>query len=72
MPFKDHSTYGEHFLGSFDKKAGRRFHLLLRQRWHLLPPILSNEPGNCDCGLAAPAIRLPDTNAVADMFFFLT
>jgi hypothetical protein len=31
--------------GSLDKKEERRFHLLPRKRWHLLPPFLSNEPG---------------------------
>jgi hypothetical protein len=30
---------------SLDKKGGRRFHLLLRKRWHRIPPFLSNEPG---------------------------
>jgi hypothetical protein len=28
-----------------DKKGGRRFHLLLHKRWHLLPPFVTNEPG---------------------------
>jgi hypothetical protein len=33
-------------LGSLDKKGGRRCHLLLGKRWHLLPPyFMSNEPG---------------------------
>jgi hypothetical protein len=31
--------------GSLDKNEGRRFHLLLSKRLHLLPPFMSNEPG---------------------------
>jgi hypothetical protein len=31
--------------GSLDNKSGRRCHLLLIKRWHLLPSFLSNEPG---------------------------
>jgi hypothetical protein len=31
--------------GSLDKKGGRRCHLLHNKRWHLLPLLLSNEPG---------------------------
>jgi hypothetical protein len=31
--------------GSLNKKGGRRFHLLISKRLHLLPPFLSNEPG---------------------------
>jgi hypothetical protein len=34
--------------GLLDKKGGKRFHLLLSKRWHLLPPFMSNEPGNSD------------------------
>jgi hypothetical protein len=30
--------------GSLNKKGGRRFHLSLSKRLHLLPPFLSNEP----------------------------
>jgi hypothetical protein len=37
--------------GSLDKKEGRRCHLLLRKRWHLLPPFLPNKPGT-DIGRA--------------------
>jgi hypothetical protein len=33
-----------HRAGSLDKKARRRCRLLLCNRWHLLPPFLSNEP----------------------------
>jgi hypothetical protein len=31
--------------GLLDKQGGRRCHLLLMKRWHLLPPFVSNEPG---------------------------
>jgi hypothetical protein len=31
--------------GLLDKKEGRKWHLVLNKRWHLLPPILSNEFG---------------------------
>jgi hypothetical protein len=34
-----------HFRVPSIKKGGRRFHLLLSKRWHLLPPFMSNEPG---------------------------
>jgi hypothetical protein len=31
--------------GSLDNDGGRRCHLLPNKRWHLLSPILPNEPG---------------------------
>jgi hypothetical protein len=31
--------------GSLDKKEGRSFHLILRKNLHLIPPLLSDEPG---------------------------
>jgi hypothetical protein len=30
--------------GLFDKKGGRRYYHVLSKRWHLLQPLLSNEP----------------------------
>jgi hypothetical protein len=39
--------------GSLNKKEGRRFHLLLSKRLHLLPPFLSNE--SCT-GLTFPSM----------------
>jgi hypothetical protein len=31
--------------GSLNTKEGRKFHLILSKRWHLLLPFLYNEPG---------------------------
>jgi hypothetical protein len=38
--------------GALDTKGGRRCHLLLNKRWHLLPSFLSNEPDSKgeECG----------------------
>jgi hypothetical protein len=36
-------------LGALDKLGGRRCHLLLNKRRHLLPPFLSKEPGTELC-----------------------
>jgi hypothetical protein len=41
---KEEMQYTKPVPGLLDKKVGRRCHLLLNKRWHLLFPVLSDEP----------------------------